>query len=319
MPRAVVTGGGGFIGSHLCERLLVDGYDVICLDNHSTSDAANVANLCGPAAFEARTCDVTERFDVAGGVDVVVHLASPASPVDYGRLPIETLRAGSEGTFNCLRLAEEKRARFVLASTSEVYGDPLVHPQSESYWGNVNSVGPRSMYDEAKRFAEALAIAYHRRSEANVGIARIFNCYGPRMRPDDGRAIATFIDQALRGQPLTVTGDGSQTRSFCYIDDLVDGLVRLIRCDATGPINLGNTDEVTVLDLAQRVRAATDTDSPITFVPRPPEDPELRCPDIALARRVLGWEPAIGLEEGLKQTIAWFRSVVADGRIREQQ
>jgi dTDP-glucose 4,6-dehydratase len=310
MPRAVVAGGGGFIGSHLCERLLVEGYDVICLDNHSTSDAANVANLWGLGKFETRTCDVTERFEVAGVVDVVVHLASPASPSDYGRLPIETLRAGSEGTFNCLRLAEDKRARFILASTSEVYGDPVVNPQAESYWGNVNSVGPRSMYDEAKRFAEALAVAYQRRRAANVGIARIFNCYGPRMRPNDGRAIATFIHQALTGRPLTVTGDGSQTRSFCYIDDLIDGLVRLIHCDASGPLNLGNADEVTILDVAQRVRAATGADSPIEFVARPPEDPGLRCPDIALARAVLGWEPAIELDEGLKLTITWFQSVV---------
>jgi dTDP-glucose 4,6-dehydratase len=313
MPRAVVAGGGGFIGSHLCERLLVDGYDVICLDNHSTSHPANVADLWKLGTFATRTCDVTEQFDVAGGVDVVVHLASPASPIDYGRLPVETLRAGSEGTFNCLRLAEEKKARFILASTSEVYGDPLVNPQPENYWGNVNSVGPRSTYDEAKRFAEALAVAYHRRRAANVGIARIFNCYGPRMRPNDGRAVPTFVHQALTGQPLTVTGDGSQTRSLCYVDDLVDGLVRLIHCDASGPLNLGNPDEVTILDLALRVRAATGADSPIEFIARPPEDPDLRCPDIALARGVLAWEPVIGLDEGLKLTIAWFRSVVSDG------
>lgn len=303
MPQAVVTGGAGFIGTSLCERLLTDGYDVVCVDNYSTGDPANVRHLQAFGMFEARCSDVTEWFDVDGDVDVVVHLASPASPVDYARLAVETLRAGSVGTFNCLRLSQEKGARFVLASTSEVYGDPLVNPQAEGYWGNVNPVGPRSMYDEAKRFAEALTLVYRRSHGVNASIARIFNCYGPRMRPNDGRVVPTLIHQALRGDPLTVSGDGSQTRSLCYVDDLVEGLVRLIHSDSAGPFNLGYPEEVTILDLARRVQAITATKSAIRFVSRPPEDPCMRCPDIGLARGTLGWEPTTGLDEGLKQTL----------------
>lgn len=305
-----MAGGAGFIGSALCERLLLDGYEVLCLDNHSTGSRRNVDHLSQFGGFTYLQGDVTERFVVPGPIDVVLHLASPASPYDYARLPIETLKAGSVGTLNCLELAHDKRARFVLASTSEVYGDPHVHPQPENYWGNVNPIGPRSMYDEAKRFAEALTTSYRARHAANTGIARIFNCYGPRMRPNDGRAIPTFIWQALRGEPLTVTGDGRQTRSVCYVDDLVEGLISLIDSDVPGPVNLGNPEEISMLELAKRVRAAVGSDSRIEFISLPPDDPKRRCPDISLARESLGWEPVTKLEQGLKPTISWLRDLV---------
>lgn len=308
MNRVLITGGAGFIGSTLCERLLKDGRRVLCIDNFSTSEPANITRLLRFNTFELRTRDVTEPFDVDGPISAVVHLASPASPVDYARLPLETLLAGSAGSLNCLRLAARKGARFVLASTSEVYGDPHEHPQRETYWGNVNCTGPRSMYDEAKRYAEALTLAFQRSHGADVGIARIFNCYGPRMRAADGRVVPTLIRQALTGEALTVTGDGLQTRSLCYVDDLVGGLIKLIDSDAVGPINIGSPHEITILELAHRIRTATGTTAPVTFVERPPEDPCVRCPDITLARNALQWQPSIGLSEGLDRTIQWFVS-----------
>ena len=306
-PRAVVTGGAGFLGSHLCERLVAEGYDVVCLDNLVTGAAANVAHLPG-ARFDLRLVDVTAPLDVPGRVDAVLHFASPASPVDYLRLPIETMQVGSAGTFHALELAQAKGARFLLASTSETYGDPQVHPQPESYWGHVNPVGPRGVYDEAKRFAEAATMAFRRSRGVDTAIVRIFNTHGPRMRPDDGRAIPAFVGQALTGRPLTVAGDGSQTRSVIYVDDLVEGIVRMLRSDHPGPVNLGNPHEVSVLDLARTVTRLCGSASPVTFVPRPEDDPHVRRPDVALAREVLGWEPAVGFEDGLARTIAWFRT-----------
>ena len=305
--RAIVTGGAGFVGSHLCERLLSDGWWVLCIDNFITGLPDNVDHLLLHERFRLREADVTEAVSVPGPVDAVLHLASPASPTDYLRLPVQTLKAGSIGTLNAVELAAEKRARFVLASTSETYGDPLVHPQPETYWGNVNPVGPRAVYDEAKRFAEAMTVAYRGSQGANTGIVRIFNTFGPRMRPHDGRAIPTFIDQALRGSPMTVSGDGSQTRSVCYVDDLVEGLVRMLRSDHGGPINLGNPHELTVLELAATVRELTGSHSPITFVPRPVDDPGVRRPDITMAGSALGWAPKVDVAEGLLRTIEWFR------------
>ncbi|MDT3443985.1 MULTISPECIES: UDP-glucuronic acid decarboxylase family protein [unclassified Pseudofrankia] len=304
--RVVVAGGAGFLGSHLCERLLTDGAEVICLDNFATGRPDNVSNLRTHPRFELGCHDVTNFVHVAGPVDAVLHLASPASPLHYRDLPLETLMAGALGTRNLLGLARAKKARFLLASTSEVYGDPLVHPQTESYWGNVNPVGPRSMYDEAKRYAEALTTAYRITHETNTGIVRIFNTYGPRMRIDDGRAIPAFVAQALRGQPVTVAGDGSQTRSLCYVDDLVDGVLRMLRTDLPGPVNLGNPREMTILELAQLVVELCGTNVPITFVPRPVDDPMVRRPDITLARSQLGWEPRVDLRDGLAVAIAWF-------------
>ena len=309
--RMVVTGGAGFLGSHLCERLLGDGHAVLCVDSFLTGVPDNVGHLLGDDGFVLRRMDVSEPIHVDGPVDAVFHLASPASPVDYLRLPIHTLRAGSLGTLNALELAAEKHARFLLASTSETYGDPQVHPQPETYWGNVNPVGPRSVYDEAKRFAEASTAAYRRSMGVNTGIVRIFNTYGPRMRPDDGRAIPTFIDQALAGRPLTVAGDGSQTRSLCYVDDLIDGLVRMLDADHPGPVNIGNPHELTVLELAETVRELTGSRSEICYVPRPVDDPVLRRPDITVARTALGWVPEVGLTDGLLRTIAWFRDCSA--------
>ncbi|MDT5101978.1 MAG: dTDP-glucose 4,6-dehydratase [Mycobacterium sp.] len=310
MSRAVVAGGAGFIGSTLCERLLLDGHEVICLDDYSTGSLRNIDRLSRLGPFTHRDVDVTDPFVIPGPVDVVAHLASPASPRDYARLSIETLKVGSLGTLNCLELAREKQARFVLASTSEVYGDPHVHPQPESYWGNVNPIGPRSMYDEAKRFAEALTTSYRSRHGTNTGIARIFNCYGPRMRPNDGRAIPTFIWQALHDEPLTVAGDGRQTRSVCYVDDLVAGLVCLIESDAPGPINIGNPEEISMMELAKRIRAAVGSSSQIELVPLPTDDPKMRCPDISRAGEVLGWAPTTSMDDGLKATISWFRDLI---------
>ncbi|MDF2091054.1 SDR family oxidoreductase [Knoellia sp. 3-2P3] len=305
--RAVVTGGAGFVGSHVCERLLEAGWWVLCLDNFLTGVPANVRDLLAQQRFRLREADVTEPFHVPGPIDAVLHLASPASPVDYLRFPVQTLQAGSAGTLNALELAAEKGARFVLASTSETYGDPLVHPQPETYWGNVNPVGPRAVYDEAKRFAEAMTGAYRGSRGVNTGIVRIFNTYGPRMRPHDGRAVPTFIDQALRGLPLTVSGDGSQTRSLCYVDDLIEGIVRMLHSGHAGPVNIGNPHELTMLELAVTVRELTDSRSVITFVPRPVDDPAVRRPDITVARQLLGWEPRVSLAEGLLRTIDWFR------------
>jgi dTDP-glucose 4,6-dehydratase len=308
--RAVVTGGAGFLGSHLCERLLLDGWDVVCLDNFLTGTPVNVAHLSEIGPFRLVRTDVTEYVHVVGDVDAVLHFASPASPVDYLKLPIHTLKVGAIGTLHTLGLAREKGARFVLASTSEVYGDPQVHPQPESYWGHVNPVGPRGVYDEAKRFAEAMTMAYRATHDIRTGIVRIFNTFGPRMRPDDGRAIPTFIRQALKSEPLTVAGDGSQTRSVCYVSDLVEGIVRLLHSDLAGPVNIGNPHEVSVLDLADRIRRMVGSRSPVTFVPRPQDDPTVRQPDVSLAAAELGWSPVVDLDEGLKRTIAWFREVI---------
>ncbi|MDK3256753.1 UDP-glucuronic acid decarboxylase family protein [Blastococcus capsensis] len=305
--RAVVTGGAGFLGSHLCARLLADGYEVVCLDNFVTGGAHNVAHLLPSERFRLVRADVTDYVHVAGPVDAVLHFASPASPVDYLRLPIETLKVGSTGTLHALGLAREKGARFLLASTSESYGDPQIHPQPETYWGHVNPVGPRGVYDEAKRFAEALTMAYRRTHGVDTAIARIFNTFGPGMRPDDGRAIPTFIWQALTGAPLTVAGDGSQTRSVCYVDDLVEGLVRLLRSDLAGPVNIGNPHELSVRALAEQIRELCGADVDITYVPRPEDDPTVRQPDITLARTALGWQPEVPLREGLLRTIDWFR------------
>jgi dTDP-glucose 4,6-dehydratase len=307
-PRAVVTGGAGFLGSHLCERLLDDGYDVLCLDNFLTGTPANVAHLLERGDFRLIRADVTDFVHVPGDVDVVLHFASPASPIDYLQLPIETLKVGSIGTLHTLGLAREKNARYLLASTSETYGDPQVHPQPESYWGHVNPVGPRGVYDEAKRFAEAMTVAYRTYHRIDTAIVRIFNTFGPRMRPNDGRAIPTFIRQALAGEPLTVAGDGGQTRSVCYVDDLIDGVVALLQSDLAGPVNIGNPREMSVLALAELVRGVVGSDSAIVFAPRPQDDPLVRQPDITLAKTALGWSPLVSVEDGLARTVKWFRS-----------
>jgi dTDP-glucose 4,6-dehydratase len=306
--RAVVTGGAGFLGSHLCERLLDDGAEVLCLDNFVTGSPANVEHLLDRDGFHLLRRDVTEYVHVPGPVGAVLHFASPASPIDYLKLPIETMKVGSVGTLHALGLAKEKGARFLLASTSESYGDPQVHPQPESYWGHVNPVGPRGVYDEAKRFAEALTMAYRRTHGVDTAIVRIFNTFGPRMRPADGRAIPTFIRQALRGDPLTVAGDGSQTRSVMHVDDLVEGVVRLLRSDLAGPVNIGNPHELSVLALAETIRDLVGSASPVELVDRPVDDPTVRQPDITFARQALGWEPVVGLEAGLSRTVEWFRS-----------
>jgi dTDP-glucose 4,6-dehydratase len=312
--RIIVAGGAGFLGSHLCERLLDDGQDVVCFDNFLTGRPQNVEHLLDRRSFRLINQDVTDFIRVAGPVDAVMHLASPASPVDYHKLPIETLKVGSLGTMNALGLARHKKARFLLASTSESYGDPKVHPQPETYWGNVNPVGPRSMYDEAKRFAEALTMAYRRKHGVDTGIVRIFNTYGPRMRADDGRAIPTFISQALNGESITVAGDGSQTRSVCYVDDLIDGIVRLLHSGHPGPVNIGNPYELSILETAMLVRELCGSDAPISFVPRPQDDPSVRQPDITLARRELGWEPKVDVRDGLVRTIEWFADQRGQGK-----
>jgi dTDP-glucose 4,6-dehydratase len=302
MPTAVVTGGAGFLGSHLCDTLVADGYRVICVDNLETGSLQNVEHLRSDT-FVFVQHDLTRHIDIEESVDFVFHLASPASPIDYLRLPLQTLKVGSYGTHNALGLAKWKRARFLLASTSEVYGDPAVHPQPESYWGNVNPIGPRGVYDEAKRYAEALTMAYHRQQGVDTCIVRIFNTYGTRMRPYDGRAIPTFIRQALANQPITVFGDGSQTRSFCYVDDLVRGLLALAKSGEHLPVNIGNPQELTLLQLAQAVIEATGSTSQIVFEALPVDDPQVRQPDITRAQQLLGWEPQIPLEEGLRRML----------------
>lgn len=306
--RVLVTGGAGFLGSHLCERLVGRGDSVVCLDNFVTGSPDNVAHLAGSERFRLVQVDVTDYIAVEGDVDLVLHFASPASPVDYLKLPIETLEVGSIGTQHALDLARRTGARFVLASTSEVYGDPAVHPQPESYWGNVNPVGPRGVYDEAKRFAEAITLAYHNTHGVDVGIVRIFNTFGPRMRPNDGRAIPNFIRQALAGEPVTVAGDGSQTRSICYVDDLVDGILAMADSRHTGPVNIGNPHEISMLDLARWIIELTGSSSSVEFIARPQDDPTIRQPDTRLARELLGWAPKVPVEDALRRTIEWFRT-----------
>jgi dTDP-glucose 4,6-dehydratase len=309
--RVLVTGAAGFLGSHLVDRFLAAGHRVLGMDNQLTGNPANLAHVAGNPKFDFQRQDVTTFIEIDGTLDGVLHFASPASPVDYLELPIQTLKVGALGTHKALGLAMAKQARFLLASTSEVYGDPLVHPQPESYWGNVNPVGPRGVYDEAKRFAEALTMAYHRYHRLDTRIVRIFNTYGPRMRPHDGRVVSNFIVQALRGEPLTVYGDGSQTRSFCYVDDLIEGIMRLFERGSAEPTNIGNPHEFTVRQLAERVLALTGSKSKIVERPLPVDDPQVRQPDITLARTTLGWEPTVSLDEGLRRTIEYFRDIVA--------
>ncbi|MBI5116337.1 SDR family oxidoreductase [Candidatus Poribacteria bacterium] len=310
MPRVLITGGAGFLGSHLCDHFIDRGYDVICIDNLITGNCDNIAHLFGNSRFRFIHHDVTEYLYVAGPLDHILHFASPASPIDYLELPIQTLKVGALGTHKVLGLAKDKGARFLLASTSEVYGDPLIHPQPESYWGNVNPIGPRGVYDEAKRFAEALVMAYHRVHKMDTRIVRIFNTYGPRMRPNDGRVVSNFITQALEGKPLTVYGDGSQTRSFCYADDLVDGITGLLFSNESEPVNIGNPNEMTVLELARLVKEFVKSKSEIVMKPLPEDDPKVRQPDISRARRILGWEPRVNLREGLAKTVEYFRTKV---------
>jgi dTDP-glucose 4,6-dehydratase len=305
--RAVVTGGAGFVGSHLCDRLLHEGWEVVCVDSLLTGRTENLSSALSDDRFSLHEADITRGLDIEGPVDWVFHFASPASPRDYLEHPIETLEVGALGSLECLRLAQREVAGLFLASTSEVYGDPKVHPQPESYWGNVNPIGPRSVYDEGKRFAEAATMAYHRVHDLPVRIIRIFNTYGPRMRRQDGRAVPAFIDQALRGEPITVHGDGSQTRSLCYVDDLIEGIWRVLHADVTGPINLGSTEEVSMARLAELIRSLAGTESPVVHTERPIDDPEMRRPDTSLARD-LGWEPQVALRDGLAETMEWIRS-----------
>jgi dTDP-glucose 4,6-dehydratase len=305
--RILITGGAGFIGSHLCDHFIKKGFDVICMDSLLTGSPDNIAHLMGLPNFQFINLDVTTYMYVAGQVDHILHFASPASPLDYMDLPIQTLKVGSLGTHKALGLAREKNARFLLASTSEVYGDPLLHPQAESYWGNVNPIGPRGVYDEAKRFAEAITMAYHRSHHLDTKIVRIFNTYGPRMRVRDGRAIPTFMAQALRGESLTVFGDGSQTRSFCFISDMVDGIFKLLMSDTHEPVNIGNPSEMPLIDLAREILRITGSKSRIVHAALPEDDPKVRQPDISKARKLLGWEPKVGLEEGLRRTMEDFK------------
>ncbi|MGI8603723.1 MAG: UDP-glucuronic acid decarboxylase family protein [Verrucomicrobiales bacterium] len=312
-PVAVVTGAAGFLGSHLSDRLLAEGYNVVGIDNLVTGNVANIEHLAADGRFRFIKHDVTNYLYLPGPLASVFHFASPASPIDYLEYPIQTLKVGSLGTHNALGLAKEKQAKFFLASTSECYGDPLVHPQREDYWGNVNPVGPRGCYDEAKRFAEALTMAYHRTHGIDTRIVRIFNTYGPRMRLKDGRVVPNFIAQALRGEPLTVHGDGSQTRSFCYVDDLIEGIWRLSQCAFYEPVNIGNPNELTIQAFAEKIAALTSSTSPIEFHPLPVDDPKVRRPDITRAKELLGWEPKVGLDDGLRRTVAFFGDRVRAG------
>lgn len=312
--RVLITGAAGFLGSHLCDRFRQEGHSVVAMDNYITGTPENLAHLLGDG-FELVQHDVTEYVHVSGELDGVLHFASPASPTDYLELPIQTLKVGSLGTHKVLGLAKAKDARFLLASTSEVYGDPLVHPQPESYWGNVNPIGPRGVYDEAKRFAEALTMAYRRAHGLDSRIVRIFNTYGPRMRPGDGRVVSNFIVQALRGEPLTVYGDGGQTRSFCYVEDEVEGIFRLFASDVTEPVNIGNPGEFTVTELAELVLELTGSSSELRYLPLPEDDPKTRKPDITRARELLGWQPEISLREGLSRTIEYFRLLQEEKRL----
>ncbi len=311
--RAVITGGAGFLGRYVCGSLLTAGTAVVCVDDFLTSARSGIGCLRAMPGFEFREADVSAGLDIDGPVDLVIHLASPASPCDYQQHPLATLDAGSSGTRNALRLADRSGARFVLASTSEVYGDPAVNPQPENYWGNVNPVGPRSMYDESKRFAEALTTAYRQVGRADTGIVRIFNCYGAGMRPDDGRVVPSFACRALRGEPLEVAGDGSQTRSLCYVTDTVAGILAFAASDLAGPVNIGSPDEMTVLEIAKRIITLAGSRSAITHVPRPGDDPMIRCPDISLARCALGWEPRVPWNVGLAKTLDWFSACLGAG------
>ena len=315
MPRTLITGGAGFLGSHLCDRFIDEGHEVICMDNLVTGDTENIEHLfeLGQDRFRFVEYDVTDYIHVNGDLDYVLHFASPAAPEDYLRLPIQTMKVGALGTHKALGLAKAKDARFLLASTSEVYGDPLVHPQPEDYWGNVNPIGERGVYDEAKRFAEALAMAYNRYHGVETRIVRIFNTYGPRMRIDDGRALPTFMSQALRGDPLTVYGDGSQTRAFCYVDDLVDGIYRLLMSDESEPVNIGNPDEITIKEFAEEIIEITGTGSSITYEELPEDDPQVRQPDISRAKEILGWTPKVDRREGLQRTLDYFKKKVDAG------
>jgi dTDP-glucose 4,6-dehydratase len=308
--RAVITGGVGFLGSHLCEYLLEREWEVVCLDNLITGSEANISHLLGRRGFAYVWQDISEGIEVAGNLDFVLNFASPASPPDYQEFPVETLRVGSDGTRHALELARAKNAKFLHASTSECYGDPEVSPQPESYWGHVNPVGPRSMYDESKRFSEALTMAYHHRFGVDTRLVRIFNTYGPRMRVNDGRALPNFLYQALSGQPITVYGDGSQTRSFCYVSDLMEGIWRLMQSDEHLPTNIGNPHEITILEFAEQIKALTGSSVPIIFKPLPQDDPKQRCPDITKAKRLLGWEPQVELQRGLEMTLAYFRNLL---------
>lgn len=307
--RVLITGGAGFLGSHLCDYLLNKGYQVIALDDLITGKTDNIAHLAGNNSFKFIKQDVTEYIYIKEDLDYILHFASPASPIDYQKYPIQTLKVGSLGTHKTLGLAKEKRAKYLLASTSEIYGDPLVNPQKEDYWGNVNSIGKRGVYDEAKRFSEALTMAYHYYHKVDTRIARIFNTYGPRMRKDDGRAVPAFLNQALKGKPLTVFGNGSQTRSFCYVSDLVEGIYRLMRWEGSEPINLGNPNEMTILEFAKKIIELTDSRSKLVYKPLPENDPRVRRPDITRAREYLKWEPKVELEEGLKRTLDWFKEM----------
>ena len=309
-PTAVVTGGAGFLGSHLCDKLLAEGYKVIAVDNLITGNTNNIAHLIGNENFSFVKHDITNYIYLPGRIDFILHFASPASPIDYLKLPIQTLKVGSLGTHKVLGLAKEKKARVLIASTSEVYGDPVVHPQTEDYWGNVNPIGPRGVYDEAKRFAEAITMAYHRYHGLDTRIVRIFNTYGPRMRLDDGRALPAFVGQALRGEDITVFGDGSQTRSFCYVSDLVDGIYKLLMSNEVDPVNIGNPSEITIKQFAEEVIKLTGTKSKIVYQELPVDDPKVRQPNIEKAKRILGWEPKVGRSEGLKTSIDYFKKVI---------
>ena len=312
MERVLITGAAGFLGSHLCDRFLKEGFEVIGMDNLITGDLKNIEHLFPNEHFTFYNHDVSNFIHIPGKLDYIVHFASPASPIDYLKIPIQTLKVGSLGTHNCLGLAREKNARIIVASTSEVYGDPLVHPQTESYWGHVNPVGPRGVYDEAKRFQEAITMAYHTYHGVETRIVRIFNTYGPRMRLNDGRVLPAFIGQAIRGEDLTVFGDGSQTRSFCYVDDLVEGIYRLLMSDYAQPVNVGNPDEITILDFAKEIIKLTGTDQKIVYNPLPTDDPKQRRPDITLAQSILGWEPKVHRSEGLKITYDYFKSLTSE-------